>query len=218
MIEGHFIVLEGIDGSGTTTNVRLLAEALRVRGLPAHATREPSDGPVGALIRLALAGRLVVPGTHGGHAPSWATMAMLFAADRLDHLETEIVPNLRDGVTVISDRYDASSVAYQSMTSGLELDASVIDWIRTLNRRARRPDLTVVLDVTVANAAKRRRERQGQVEIYDDDELQASLARFYAEIDGHFPDDRIVHVDANRPLSEVGESVVRAVDDLRRLG
>lgn len=218
MIEGHFIVLEGIDGSGTTTQTGRLADALRARGLPAHTTREPSDGPIGMLIRQVLTGRLVVPGSTGGRAPSWSTMACLFAADRLDHLEAEIHPNLRDGVTVISDRYDASSVAYQSISSGLELDASVIDWIRTVNSRARRPDLTLVLDVPVAEANRRRRQRQGRVEIYDDDELQAALARFYTDIDAFFPTDRIVHIDANRSVDEVAADVLRAVEDLRRLG
>ncbi|MCC7541966.1 MAG: dTMP kinase [Deltaproteobacteria bacterium] len=218
MIEGHFIVLEGIDGSGTTTQTGRLADALRSRGLPAHTTREPSDGPIGMLIRQVLTGRLVVPGSTGGRAPSWSTMACLFAADRLDHLEAEIHPNLRDGVTVISDRYDASSVAYQSISSGLELDASVIDWIRTVNSRARRPDLTLVLDVPVAEANRRRRQRQGRVEIYDDDELQAALARFYTDIDAFFPTDRIVHIDANRSVDEVAADVLRAVEDLRRLG
>ena len=218
MIEGHFIVLEGIDGSGTTTQTARLAESLRSRGLPAHTTREPSDGPIGMLIRQVLTGRLVVPGSTGGHAPTWSTMALLFAADRLDHLEAEVHPNLRDGVTVLSDRYDASSVAYQSISSGLELDASVIDWIRTVNSRARRPDLTIVLDVPVNEANRRRRQRQGRSEIYDDDELQAALARFYTDIDAFFPNDRIVHIDANRSIDQVAADVLGAVDELRRLG
>ena len=71
MIEGHLIVLEGIDGAGTTTQCGLLAGALRKRGLPVHTTREPSDGPVGAMIRQILQGRVVVPGVSGPRAPAW---------------------------------------------------------------------------------------------------------------------------------------------------
>ena len=77
---GRFVVLEGIDGSGTTTHVARLAERLRALRVPVRATREPSDGPAGTLIRHVLAGRVVVP---GGRAPGWATMALLFAADRM---------------------------------------------------------------------------------------------------------------------------------------
>lgn len=114
MIEGLFIVIEGIDGSGSTTQVRRLCDAFRARGLPSHATREPSDGPFGTQIRQILRGRIVVRGIHGSRPPSSSTMALLFAADRMDHLESEIIPNLVDGVTVLCDRYYYSSIAYQS--------------------------------------------------------------------------------------------------------
>ena len=114
MREGLFVVLEGIDGAGTTTQVARLVASLRARGIGALGTREPSDGPIGTQIRQILTGRLVVRSPAGGHAPpGWPTLALLFAADRVDHLESEIVPNLRDGVIVVSDRYDHSSVAYQ---------------------------------------------------------------------------------------------------------
>ncbi|MGH7270293.1 MAG: dTMP kinase, partial [Polyangiaceae bacterium] len=102
-----------------------------------------------------LTGRLVVP---GGRAPGWATMALLFAADRMDHVESEIEPFLLEGGTVISDRYDASSLAYQSVSSGT-VGAEAVEWIRSLNRHVRRPDLTVVLDVSPEVAAARRLSR-----------------------------------------------------------
>ena len=94
MSEGHFIVIEGIDGSGTTTQCSILAERLVARGVPAHTTREPSDGPVGVLIRQILTGRVVVPGRDGARPPGWTTMATLFASDRLDHLEADVIPTL----------------------------------------------------------------------------------------------------------------------------
>ncbi len=213
MIEGLFIALEGVDGAGTTTHTKLLARALKDRGLPVHTTREPSDGPIGMLLRQVLAGRVVVPGVSGARPPSWSTMALLFAADRLDHVEAEIAPNLIDGVTVISDRYDHSSVAYQTLTAGGGMDA--MTWIKEINRFARRPDLTIVLDLPPQVAARRRLERTGGREIYDDEQLQEQLARFYREIETHFPDDRVVHVDANRPIEDVAVDVMKQVRILR---
>lgn len=213
MIEGLFIVLEGVDGAGTTTHTGLLARALRKKGLPIHTTREPSDGPVGVLIRQILTGRVVVPGITGNRPSSWSTMALLFAADRLDHLEATIHPNLMDGVTVISDRYDFSSVAYQSITGGG--DPETVRWVREINRHARRPDLTIVLDVDPSEAARRRKERSVGREIYDDLELQQQLAEFYRRIDEHFPGENIVHVDSARPVEEVAADVLRAVEVLR---
>lgn len=212
MIEGLFIVLEGVDGAGTTTHTKTLAASLSARGLPVHTTREPSDGPIGVMIRQVLTGRLVVPGLHGPRPPTWKTMALLFAADRADHVEAEIEPNLRDGVTVLSDRYYHSSIAYQSATAPEGHDrADVARWVREINRHARRPDLTIVLDVAPEVAAKRRLERGKGAEIYDDLELQRELTRFYAEIDGHFPDERIVHVDSSGTRDEVAAQILAHV-------
>ncbi|MDH3726425.1 MAG: dTMP kinase [Myxococcales bacterium] len=213
MIEGHFIVIEGIDGSGTTTQCMRLADRLTAKGLPVHITREPSDGPVGVLIRQILTGRVVVPGHHGAHPSSWATMAALFAADRLDHLEAEIVPNLMDGVSILCDRYDYSSVAYQTVSSGAGADSA--RWVRELNRRARRPDLTLVLDVSPEIAAGRRGSRSGSPELYETDAMQAELAAFYSTIDELFPDDRIRHIDANRDIEGVAEAIWAEVAALR---
>lgn len=213
MIEGQFIVIEGIDGSGTTTHCAILSERFTEKGLPTHVTREPSDGPVGVLIRQILTGRVVVPGYHGSHAPSWATMAALFAADRLDHLEAEIVPNLLDGVSIVCDRYDYSSVAYQTVSSGGGPDAAL--WVRELNRRARRPDLTLVLDVDPEVAAGRRGARSGSPELYENDRMQAELAAFYSTIDELFPDDRIRHIDANRDIEGVADAIWAEVAALR---
>jgi dTMP kinase len=209
MIEGLFIAIEGIDGAGTTTQAHKLHDALRAKGLPVHQTREPSDGPVGVLIRQILSGRVVVPGVSGVRPPDWTTMALLFAADRVDHVDAEIVPNLMDGVTVISDRYDYSSVAYQSLTS--EGGDGTIEWVRTINGQARRPDLTIVLDVPPEIAATRRKQRARAPELYEDDELQARLASFYGDIEKHFPKDTIVHVDGSGPLEAVSAAVLSAV-------
>lgn len=209
MIEGLFIAIEGIDGAGTTTQAKRLVESLASNGLPMHLTREPSDGPIGALIRQILTGRVVVPGIKGPRAPDWATMALLFAADRVDHIEAEVAPNLADGVTVVTDRYDYSSVAYQSITAGGGPEVAV--WVREINRHARRPDLTVVIDVPADVASRRRDVRGGTPELYEDDDLQTRLAEFYASIEVHFPGDRIVHVDGTASVDEVAAKILAAV-------
>ena len=213
MIEGHFIVLEGVDGAGTTTHTALLAETLRGHGLPVCATREPSDGPIGMIVRQILSGRVVVPGIRGPRPPSWGTMALLFAADRLDHVEAEIVPNLLDGVTVLSDRYVHSSIAYQSLAGGGGADT--LAWVRSINAHARKPDLTIVLDVPADVTRARRHARMGRDALYEEDELQSQLVDFYEHIDAHFPGEPLVHVDANRDLATVAADIYTHVRKLR---
>src|SRR5260221_218014 len=110
---------------------------LASKNVPVHRACEPSGGPIGALIRQVLAHRVVVPSPQGPKSPDWTTMALLFASDRMDHLQTEVLPRLRDGVVVISDRYDLSSLAYQTATAPVgdpEQGRRVVGWIRELNR------------------------------------------------------------------------------------
>lgn len=204
--KGRFVVLEGIDGAGTTTHVARLTQRLRQEGGRVLPTREPSDGPIGTLVRQVLTGRLVVA---GGRAPSWTTMALLFAADRTDHVEAEVEPFLATGGVVISDRYDASSLAYQSAMSGGDASAAVT-WIRELNRHARRPDLVIVLDVAPEIAAARRQSRGEPAQLYEQNEFQRHLAAFYAELPRHMPSDKIVLVDGNGTVDEVHERVFAA--------
>src|SRR5262245_48963099 len=124
---GRFIVIEGVDGSGSTTHTKLLSKALKKRGFRVHITCEPTTGPIGALIRQVLQKRITSPGEAGPQSLGWSTMALLFAADRLDHLDSEVIPSLRTGEWVISDRYDLSSLAYQSLTAPSA--EQVIPWI-----------------------------------------------------------------------------------------
>jgi dTMP kinase len=211
MTSGRFIVLEGVDGAGTTTHTRLLAESLRAQGRAVRPTREPTDGPIGTMIRQMLSGRLVVPGLGGPRPPSWGTLALLFAADRLDHLEAEIDPNVRDGVIVLSDRYVHSSLAYQSLSAGG--DDATRAWIQTINAQARQPDLTIVLDVPAEVTRARRRARSAQDDLYEEDTLQARLVAFYATIESYFPGERIVHVDAHRAVDVVAAEIRGLVND-----
>jgi len=198
------VVLEGIDGAGTTTHVARLADSLRSLRVPVRTTREPSDGPIGTLVRQVLTGRMVVP---GGRAPGWATMALLFAADRMDHVESEIEPFIAEGGVVLSDRYDASSLAYQSVSSGSQ-KKDAVEWIRTLNRYVRRPDLTIVLNVSPETAAERRLFRAEAAQLYDQNEVQRALAAFYRDLAKHIPNDRVEVIDASGAIDEVHARVL----------
>ena len=203
MSQGRFVVLEGIDGAGTTTQCALLAKRLKAGGAAVRTTREPSDGPVGTMIRQVLSGRIV---GAGGLAPGWTTMALLFAADRMDHVENDVEPFLAHGGVVISDRYDASSLAYQSVSSGRGGEDAV-NWIRTLNRYARRPDVTIVLDVPSDVAASRREVRGEAAQLYEQNEVQRALVVFYRDLAKHMPKDRVVLVDATGSMDQVAESI-----------
>ncbi len=205
--EGRLIVLEGIDGAGTTTQCLRLAETLRETGLRIHVTGEPSKGPVGMLLRQVLSGRLVVPDPKAPRPPAWSTMALLFAADRLDHLQAEVLPQLSAGVTVVCDRYYHSTLAYQSCTGNASPET--LSWIIETNRFARRPDLTLVLDVSADTAAERRRLREAS-EIYESYPLQRKLSAFYRDIEKHFVGERIAHVQAARSFDEVAEDIAAA--------
>jgi dTMP kinase len=205
--KGRFIVLEGIDGAGTTTQTSHLVGRLKREGHFAKGTREPSDGPVGTMIRQVLGGRYVLP---SGRAPGWATMALLFAADRLDHVEAEIEPVLERGGIIVSDRYDASSLAYQSVTSGRG-GADAVEWIRALNRHAVRPDVIVVVDVAADLAATRREARGEAAQLYEQNEVQRSLSDFYRALGAHMPDDRVVVVDGVGTVEEVHDRIYAAI-------
>ncbi|MDP3273732.1 MAG: dTMP kinase [Deltaproteobacteria bacterium] len=209
--QGLFVVLEGIDGAGTTTQTERLVRALRARSMRAQATREPTNGPIGTMIRQVLTGRIVVADERGPRAPDWPTMALLFAADRMDHLDADILPALRAGTLVVSDRYDHSSVAYQSASAQ---DPSSVRWIRELNARARRPDLTIVLDVPERVASQRRAARGERAELYEQSAFLQRLAGFYRVLDQHFPGEPIAHIDGDQPEDVVHAAVVAAVEPL----
>jgi dTMP kinase len=202
-----FVALEGIDGSGTTTQLERLVAHLVSRGRSAHATREPSAGPIGRLLRELLLGQHRLP---GGAPADGQAMALLFAADRRDHLRREIEPQLVVGVDVVTDRYLMSSLAYQAE----EADR---DWVAGLARALRPADLTILLDVPFADAAARRRAAGRVVERYDDDGVQARVAESYRRLAATDPS--AVVIDGRGSVSEVAATVAAAVDKLlARLG
>ena len=206
---GVFVVLEGVDGSGSTTATRLLGAALRERGLTTLETCEPSDGPIGALIRQVLQHKVPSPSGSGPRSFDWTTLALLFAADRRDHLDQKVIPALQAGSVVISDRYYLSSLAYQSVTApgGRE----VVPWIRELNAKALRPDLTVVIDVPAAVAEERRRSRGGPEELFEKRELQQKLCDVYRSAHELVPHDPLAVVSGVGAPEEVAAQLLEAV-------
>ena len=197
-----FIVLEGIDGSGTTTQLGLLERHLQGCGRQVHATREPSTGPIGRLLREILLGGHRSP---AGQPVDGLAMALLFAADRRDHLAREISPALAAGADVVSDCYLLSSLAYQAQEAER-------DWVAGLARDLRVPDLTLLLDLPVEVAAARRRAAGRPDERYDADAVQARVAARYRELCAGDP--RAVILDAARSVAEVATEIAAAVDRL----
>ncbi|NNE08081.1 MAG: dTMP kinase, partial [Gemmatimonadetes bacterium] len=171
-----FIAFEGLDGAGTTTQARLLADRLEERGLTVHLTKEPSEGPVGSLISLVLKRRLVSPrvGRPLDPFPS-ELLALLFAADRIDHMQAEILPNLQTGSVVITDRYLLSSLAYQSLGCDLA-------WLREINREAITPDLTVLLDVPAPVCMRRIEKERWQTELFEGVEKLSVVRKNYLRL------------------------------------
>jgi dTMP kinase len=194
------VAIEGIDGAGTTTQTARLCAWLNAGGRPAHATREPSTGPVGRLIREVLAGQ---------HAPfDRHALALLFAGDRMDHVAREIEPALARGQHVLTDRYYHSSFAYQT----LDADGS---WVRTLSARARRPDLTLLIDLPAEVAAARRRAAGRPDELFDDLGVQLRVAAAYRTLARELAaTERIVVVPGDQPADEVFAALCREIEAL----
>jgi dTMP kinase len=205
---GGLLVLEGIDGSGTTTQTALLADALRQRGYDVLVTREPTERAIGSQIRAALQHRLQLSSGEIASLPA-SSLALLFAADRLDHLAHVVEPALARGAVVISDRYVLSSLAYQSATDPTGEDA--LEWLRAINSRARRADLTVVLDLPAQVAEERRRQRGGEPELFERSALQERLASLYAQAERLLPGERVVCLRGDRSAEEVLQELLQVV-------
>ena len=198
MKHGILIALEGIDGSGTTTQCQSLAERLVAEGWSVHTTFEPSTGPVGQHIRRALAHDV---------AHDEATLALLFAADRTDHYATDIEPALEQGKLVLCDRYLLSSLAYQSVHLPL-------DWIRSINQHAPLPACSILLRVSPETAATRRHERGSPKELFDAAERQRSVAARYDEVFDRSDVGPTRVIDAEASLQAVGDELYEMVQEL----
>jgi len=202
---GKFIVFEGIDGAGKSTQVRLLGKWFRDRGYDVVLTKEPTDTAFGKLIRaLVLTGG--EEGIIDGARISHEAEALLFAADRAEHVNKLIKPSLESGKIVISDRYFYSSLAYQ-WARGLDLE-----WLIDLNRFAVRPDLVILLDLPVKESMKRIRDRSIENEFDRIFELQKKVRENYLKLAERFPEIKIVN--AFEDVETVHSQIVALVEAL----
>jgi dTMP kinase len=189
--KGVHISFEGIDGSGKTTVSTKLYLKLREKGYACFYTVEPTFMRVGSLIRLH-ASRI-------RNTPQYY-LALLFAADRVEHYERIIRKKLEKGYYVISDRYVHSSIAYQG---GLLNDP---EWVRIINNRVPPPDLAIYLDIDPENALKRKR-LSGP---FEDASLLEKIRSVYLKL---VENGELVMVDAGKPLEEVLGNVTRIVEN-----
>lgn len=207
---GRFIALEGLDGSGTTTQAQDLVAWLSAHGRRAQYTKEPSDGPFGTLLRHILIGDLRRTRADGNTEPfDEATLALAFAADRLDHLATELEPALREGTAVVCDRYVLSSLAYQ----GRALDLA---WLQAINARCRVPDLTIYLDVPVDVCLMRIERARRFHERYEQESILEDVRTVYERAIGILRQagQRVVSLDATQPIAKVHKAILAQVGDL----
>lgn len=200
MTRGKLVVLEGGDGSGKSTQVALLAASLRSTGLAVHETFEPGAGATGAVIRDLL--------LHGPESIAPIAEALLMAADRAQHVATDIEPALAEGRWVVSDRYVPSSLVYQGVVRDLGVD--LVERLSAIATGGLEPDLVIVLDVGDAVAAARRGSETDRLE-REGDVFHAAVRQAYREL---AVSRRWVIIDADGPVDTVADALWAAVAPL----
>ena len=206
MILKNFVVFEGLDGTGTTSQLNLLQEAFAARGMQdcVYFTCEPTAGSIGHLIREALSG---VAGFDA------KTIAYLFGADRCEHIYGKggILEQQRARKAVFSDRYLFSSLAYQGLVAGRELT-------RNINAPFPLPEYLFFFDLPAKTAMERIKKRNIPQEIYEKEAFQQKVAgeyhallQYYAET---APDMRIIRIDASESIIKIHENIWNIVCNL----
>lgn len=198
MEKGKFIALEGIDGSGKSSQIGRLVQRIEGLGLRCRADREPTGGPVGSLIRQIFTGRVTADNR---------VIAALYAADRIDHLVNEVdglCAAIEQGITVVSDRYYFSSYAYHSV----DID---MDWVigaNALSADLLRPTVTIFLDVPVETAVERIRQNRFVEEIFDgEDRLRQTRALYFKAFERLKDVENVVVVDGSGAQEQVAERI-----------
>ena len=188
---GVFICVEGLDGCGKTTQTKLLVRRLREKGHNVMYTAEPSRGEIGKFIKKYC--------LHGKKRVSSIVEALLFAADRYEHVENEIIPALNEGKLVVSDRYVYSSLAYQG-AAGLDLE-----WIEKINEHAIRPDLAIFVDVEPEIVIHRLKPKKS---VMEDLETQRKVREVYMKF---VEKGELVKIDGNKSKKEVADDILKVV-------
>ena len=191
---GVFIVFEGIDGSGKDTHIKLLSEELRQQGQSVLETAEPSGNEVGALLRR-------YQRKSGKRLPA-ETEALLYTADRYEHVRNIVEPALKKGQIVLSNRYFYSTLAYQG-AMGVDLD-----WIREMNRFAPKPDAAILLDILPEFSLQRLRRRRT---VFEQLENLRRVREIYVRL---VKGGELVRVDADRPKRVVQAELLALVQEL----
>ncbi|MBW6462196.1 MAG: dTMP kinase [DPANN group archaeon] len=194
MVEnGMFVVFEGLDGSGSSTQVALLKKALGDLGHKVHITKEPTNNIIGGLIR-------------GQLTKDWKTgpecLQLLFAADRAHHLEREIMPAINQGNIVVSDRYFFSTMAF----GGIDID---IDWLKKINERFLVPDLTFFIKVPASECVRRISASRFELELFEEEKKLEQVWVNYETLAGEF--DNVYVVDGTQSVEGVHEDIMAIV-------
>ncbi len=192
---GKFIAFEGLDGAGSTTQAGKLTVYLKERLKKVHLTKEPTNNLIGGLIR-------------GQLTKEWRTgpecLQLLFTADRAHHLEKEVIPLLKQEITVITDRYFFSSVAFGS----LGIDDR--DWLRKINDRFILPDITFLLHVSPQVCLQRIKENRFHLELFEEEEHIAKILRTYDELAQEF--ENVYVINGENPAEKVFADILKIVN------
>lgn len=194
-MKGRLIVLEGPDGSGTTTHSKLLAEALRARGEDVLLTAEPTDSPIGKFIRAQLAVQTI---------DSASALQLLFCADRAWHIEKVIKPALDAGKTVITDRYVISTLVYGE---ALGLDP---DWLLTVNTPFLEPDILIIA-LPEVRVCLERIARRKQLDVFENVPFQRKIYDLYERIGQEDPDAHVI--DTGGEFDAVAKEMLEIVSN-----
>lgn len=204
-MSGQFFALEGIDGSGKSTQLKLLARRLEAAGIPCLTTCEPTSGPIGKLLRQALTGQVKCDSR---------VVAPLFAADRLDHLlreENGLCRAVEAGLTVLTDRYCFSSYAYQSVDLPLE-------WVIEVNRpcaQLLRPTATLFIDVSPELALERIAQNRAGAELFETrDRLTRTREQYFKAFELEQNRERVIVIPGDRDVDAVAGEIWAAVSTL----
>jgi dTMP kinase len=199
---GRFVVFEGLDGAGTTTQQSYLANWLTDAAVAVETTKEPTSGPLGGVIRQAIDKRTVLDPV---------ALALAFAADRADHVTNPIngiAKSLHEKKWVLCDRYLFSSLAYQSV-AGIDTD-----WILEINRFAISPDVTIFIDTDPEVCMDRIRSRSSHEELFHDQSLLQQTRAIYGKvIDDERLTGKLIVVDGNNKPDDVAHEIQRNVTE-----
>lgn len=200
---GNFIAFEGIDGSGKSTQIRILAERFKQEGIWCYTTMEPTSSPIGSLIHQIITGRIKTDNK---------VIAGLFVADRLDHLLNEvdgILAKINEGTTVITDRYYFSSYAYQGVDMPME-------WVIKANEQSSmilRPTVTVFIDVTPEVAVERIARNRFHQELFEEKSRLAEVRENYMRAFQLLEkEENVVIIDGNQSQERISELIWEAVE------